>query len=102
MSYDDIKQYLYGIEDFKKLNAITYHKGDPEGFYDKIIKFLKTKDVVLKKRFESLSKEKKETHSKLKLLERDNLDLNCPVCGYSNDVASTYCRTCGFKFFDKF
>ena len=58
MKYEDIKEYLYGIVGFQNHIAITYHNDDPEGSVNQIISFLKTKEEVLKERFESLLEER--------------------------------------------
>lgn len=68
MKYEDTKEYLYGIVGFQNHIAITYHNDDPEGSVNRIISFLKTKEEVLKERFESLLEERttsRKEHIKL-------------------------------------
>ena len=101
MEYDDIKDYLAGIEGFHNRNHITFNNNNTDGSVDQIIKFLKTEKEVLNKRYKSLCTEKTAVREELLLLEGEKLELECPVCANSYTVDLTYCHVCGYKFFDE-
>ena len=69
VTYDKIKDYLVGIEDFNNLNYIIYHDDDDEGSDEQLISFLKTREEVLHDRFKSLAKEKTSVREEIALLE---------------------------------
>ena len=58
MRYDDIKEYLSGIEDFHNQQHIIFNNNNTDGSVDQIIKFLKTEKEILNERYKSLSKER--------------------------------------------
>ena len=100
MSYDDIKEYLSGIEDFHNQQHIIFNNNNTDGSVDQIIKFLKTEKEILNKRYKSLSKERTTVRQELMLLEEDKTDSKCPVCATSYTAEMIYCHNCGYKFFD--
>ena len=100
MSYEDIKEYLSGIEDFHNQQHIIFNNNNTDGSVDQIIKFLKTEKEILNKRYKSLSKERTTVRQELMLLEEDKTDSKCPVCATSYTAEMIYCHNCGYKFFD--
>lgn len=100
MSYDDIKEYLSGIEDFHNQQHIIFNNNNTDGSVDQIIKFLKTEKEILNKRYKSLSKERTTVRQELMLLEEDKTDSKCPVCATNYTAEMIYCHNCGYKFFD--
>lgn len=100
MEYDDIKEYLVGVEGFHDQNHIVFNNNNRDGSVDQIIKFLKTEDEVLKERYKSLSKERTTIRQELILLEGEKAECKCPVCASSYSEEMTYCHVCGYKFFD--
>lgn len=101
MEYKDIEKYISGINDFDKQNAITYHNDDPDGSIERLIKYMKPKDVVLKERLKALFTERFTIRQDLMVSRGDKLELDCPVCGNSNSAIMSYCSRCGYKFFDE-
>ena len=101
MSYDDIKEYLSGIEDFHNQQHIIFNNNNTDGSVDQIIKFLKTEKEILNERYKSLSKERTTVRQELMLLEEDKTDSKCPVCATSYTAEMIYCHNCGYKFFDE-
>ena len=100
MSYEDIKEYLSGIEDFHNQQHIIFNNNNTDGSVDQIIKFLKTEKEILNERYKSLSKERTTVRQELMLLEEDKTDSKCPVCATSYTAEMIYCHNCGYKFFD--
>ena len=100
MSYDDIKEYLSGIEDFRDQNHIVFNENNTDGSVDQIISFLKPEKEILNERYKNLSKERTTVRQELMMLEEEKMDAKCPVCANNYTAEMIYCHRCGYKFFD--